>query len=109
MISAVIAALLLWVVFSAKTWRFPWYYFFSILAGELLLIFAAGFLSSFLLLPFTARGTTLCKECGASMFFAGRHFDPLGSPRPHWTDVVIFIVFIGVNVAFWFALASNTP
>jgi hypothetical protein len=106
-IAATVATIPLWVVSILNPWSFPWYYFFSIFAGELLMMFLAGFTCSFLLGPFAASGTTTCKQCGAPMFFAGRHFDPLGSKMPHWSDIVILVVFVGWNVAVWFAVKSG--
>ena len=103
LIAAATATVPLWL-FSLYE-QFPWYYFVSILAGELLLIYFAGFASSFLLLPF--RGTFRCKQCGAPMLLCGRHFDPAGSPRPHWSDIVICVLFIGLNVAVWVTLVRG--
>jgi hypothetical protein len=105
LLAAAVAAIPLWV-FSLHE-EFPWYYFVSILAGELILVFMAGFLTSFLLMPLFTAGTTLCKNCRSPMFFAGQHFDPAGSDRPHWSDIVIVVFFIGLNVAVWIALARG--
>jgi len=101
-LTAVAATLPLWV-FSLRE-QFPWYYFISILAGELILVFFAGFLSSFLLMPFILAGTTICRKCHAAVFLAGRHFDPAGSLRPHWSDLAVFVAFIGLNVVVWMVL-----
>ena len=88
---------------------FPWYYLVSILAGELLLVFASGFLSMFLSAPFTiVRQVKSCPNCGAPLAFAGRHFDPLGSLRPHWSDILIFVVFVVLNIAVWVSLIRGT-
>src|SRR5665213_1882203 len=103
LITAATATVPLWL-FSLYV-QFPWYYFISILAGELLLIYLAGFFAGFLLLPF--RGTFRCKQCGAPMSLAGRHFDPAGSLRPHWSDIVILVVFIGLNIAVWISLPKG--
>jgi len=84
-----------------------WYYLFQILAGELLLIFLSGFMSTFLLLPFTFWRTRHCPECGAPTFFAGQHFDPLGSPRPHWSDIIVFVVFVSCNVVVWIKILGG--
>ena len=84
--------------------RLPPYCLVGILADELLLLFGAGFISSWLLMPFDVAGTVLCKHCQAPMFFAGRHFDPKGSPRPDWSDIVIFVAFIALNVVVWTVL-----
>ncbi|HEY2082986.1 MAG TPA: hypothetical protein VGI88_09395 [Verrucomicrobiae bacterium] len=103
---ATTAAVPLWVSFLRQD--FPWYYFVSILAGELLLVFLSGLLSSFLLAPFTiASEARRCPKCGAPMFFAGQHFTSGGSDRPHYSDIVIFAVFIGLNVAVWITLLKN--
>lgn len=104
LIAATAAAFPLWLVSLSEPWQFPWYYLFSILAGELLLVFAAGFLSTPFLMPFASAGTTVCQKCRAPMFCAGRHFDPLGSARPHWTDVVLFVVFLALNIVVWLVI-----
>jgi hypothetical protein len=102
LLAALTATVPLWV-FSLRE-QFPWYYLISIMAGELILVFAAGFLSSVLLRPFSLAGTSICKSCRAAMFLAGRHFDPSGSSRPHWSDIVISVAFVGLNVVVWIAL-----
>jgi hypothetical protein len=103
LIAAGVAAVPLWL-FSIYE-DFPWYYCVSILAGELLLVFVSGFLSMFLLAPFTiVTQARYCPKCGSPLGFAGRHFDPLGSQRPHWRDIAIFIVFIALNIAVWVSL-----
>ena len=101
LIAAGVATIPLWLVSLLNPWNFPWYYLFGILSGELLLIFGAGFLSSVLVLPFIESADASCKQCRSPMFLAGRHFDPLGSSKPHWSDIVILIVFVGLNVAVW--------
>ena len=103
LIAAAVATVPLWL-FSLHE-QFPWYYFVSILAGEFLLIYCAGFLSSFILIPF--RDTFRCKQCGAPMMLCGRHFDPAGSRRPHWSDMLILVLFVGLNVVVWVALARG--
>jgi hypothetical protein len=105
-IAAATATVPWWLASICDPWHFPWYYLFSILAGELLLVFLAGFLFSFLEMPFTITETTLCKKCRAPMFLVGRHFDPLGSRRPHWRDIAIFVLFVGLNITVWFEFAS---
>ena len=107
LICAAIAALPLWLVSLFEPWEFPWYCLVNILAGELLLLFLSGFVSGLVLTPFTSAGTTLCRACGAPMFLAGRHFDPLGSAKPHWSDWVISAVFVAVNLVFWGALLTG--
>jgi len=85
--------------------QFAWYYIFGIFAGECLLAYCAGFLSNFIILPFS--GTTKCKQCGATMMFCGRHFNPAGSPKPDRSDIVICAIFIGLNVVLWVFLATG--
>lgn len=103
LIAAAAATVPLWL-FSLYE-QFQWYYLVSILAGELLLIYCAGFLSSFVLMPF--QGTLRCKQCGAPMLLCGRHFDPAGSTRPHWSDIVILVIFIGLNIVVWLSLVKG--
>ena len=103
LIAAAVATVPLWLLSLHE--QFPWYYFVSILAGEFLLIYCAGFLSSFILIPF--RDTFRCKQCGAPMMLCGRHFDPAGSRRPHWSDMLILVLFVGLNVVVWVALARG--
>lgn len=104
-ILAAAATLPLWLVMQREPWGLPWYYVVCIFAGELLLVFGAGFLTSFLMM-FDSVGTVLCRDCRAPMFFAGQHFDPLGSRIPHWKDIALFVVFTGLNVAVWLALSG---
>jgi len=85
-----------WVI-AFIIWRLPWYHLLGIYAGELLMIFAAGFLSSFFLL----LDSMTCPRCRKAMLLNGRHFDPLGSKRPHWKDMLLLVVFIGMNVLLW--------
>jgi hypothetical protein len=54
LIAAATATVPLWL-FSLYE-QFPWYYIVSILAGECLLIYCAGFLSSFMIWPFRVCG-----------------------------------------------------
>jgi hypothetical protein len=107
-IAAATATVPIWIVTLREPWSFPWYYLFGIFAGELLLVFVAGFIPSVVLTPFSPSPLRHCRKCGAQMFFAGQHFDPLGSRTPHWKDVVIFVIFIGLNVMVWHAL-MHTP
>jgi hypothetical protein len=103
-IAAATATLPLWLVSLRNPWNFPWYYLFYIFAVELLIVFLSGIVAGVLLGPFNVGGTRICKHCGAPMFFAGRHFDPKGSPKPHWSDVVIFGAFISTNIVIWCSL-----
>lgn len=106
LIAAAAATVPLWLFAIHED--FQWYYFVSILAGELLLVFFSGFLSMFLLAPLTiVRKARSCPKCGAPLGFAGRHFDPLGSERPHWSDLVIFVLFIALNIAVWISLVRG--
>ncbi len=125
LIAAAAATVPIWL-FSLHE-GFEWYYLVSILAGELLLLFASGILSSILIPPIAAIGFVIgaiwglitkrpmalrgkigrCPNCGSTLFFAGRHFDPLGSKHPHWTDIVIFIAFIALNVTVWVCLVKS--
>ena len=87
---------------------FPWYYLISILAGELLLIFLSGFLAVIVTAPFAVfRNPKSCPKCRARLGFAGRHFDPLGSHKPHWTDIAIFLIFIGLNIKVWISIVRG--
>jgi hypothetical protein len=106
-ITATTAAIPLWIASLSKPWHFPWYYFFRILAGELLLLYLSGFIASFLLIPFTSAGILLCKKCVAAMSFAGRHFDALGSSKPHWSDFAVSVVFVALNILVWFSIAAG--
>lgn len=101
---AIVFAILFCIYFVREPYSLPWYYSLSFLAGELLLIFTTGFLGGILLSPFLTYGTNVCRKCGAPVFCAGQHYDPLGSPKPHWTDIAIFIFVIAINAAIWFAL-----
>lgn len=100
---AVVATVPLWVY---SLWEgMEWYYFVSILAGELLLAYLAGFLAGAVSGPF--QRVSHCKQCGARMMFCGRHFNPAGSPKPHRSDIAISIVFTGLNIALWYGLVTG--
>ena len=79
-----------------------WNSIVAVSAGELLAMYAAGFLSSIVLL-FGSRGTYRCRECGSSMLLAGRHFDPAGDSDAHYSDFLILGLFALLNVGFWIA------
>ena len=102
-IAALVATFPLWLLSIHNGWS--WYYFVSILAGELLLIYASGFVCMFLWAPIAVvKNSGSCPKCGAPLALAGRHFDPKGSQRPHWSDLLIFVVFITLNIIVWMSL-----
>jgi len=101
-IVAFVAAVPWWLVLIRDPWDVPRYYLLNIFAGELLLFYPAEYFSSLARTIFLARPMNKCSKCGAPMFFAGRHFDPLGSKKPHWTDIVLFVLFIIENIIIWF-------
>jgi hypothetical protein len=107
LIAAATATVPLWLL-SLRA-QYPWYCFVSVLAGELLLLILAGFLIGFLrqFLMFFTR-TLICNKCGARMELNGRNFDPLGSTRPHWSDILLFAVFIGLNIWVWISIANGS-
>ena len=98
--SAVLAALAIHVRLSLSPDGMPWYYFISILAGELLLLWFSGNLAAAFTLPFQ-REPRACPGCGGSAkrFFAGRYFKP--SAKAHWTDWVDMAAFFVANVILW--------
>ncbi len=82
---------------------FPWYYFFSAFAGELLLLFVAGFpLTLFKIATGGGSITRRCPKCGGQMTFRGRHFTY--SQTPYWEDCALFIIFVVLNVVAWINL-----
>ncbi|MEO6567638.1 MAG: hypothetical protein ABIO94_02645 [Opitutaceae bacterium] len=90
-------------IVALRSGYFSWWSgIIPVIAGELLALYAAGFISS-IFLAFDTRGTNKCRECGASMFFAGRHFDPAGDEDAHYSDFLILGVFATLNVIFWIA------
>jgi DNA-directed RNA polymerase subunit RPC12/RpoP len=106
-IAAFLAALALSFVLFRTPWKFPWYYFFCIFAGELLLLFVAGFpLSLFKLATGAGSITRRCPACGAQMTFRGRHITKSQTPR--LTDYVLLFLFIAANVCVWLILIRST-
>jgi len=100
LIMVVVAAVALGIFLICK--GFPWYYMVGMLAGEFFMLFVSGMLSMFLSVPvILIRRVVSCPKCGAPLTFAGRHFDPLGSRLPHWSDILISVVFVALNVALW--------
>lgn len=97
-----LATLPIWFAALREPWNFPWYCGAIIFAGELLVMFGAGFVAG-IFFSFDVRGKTTCEHCNAPTFFAGRHFDPKGYRRPNWRDAGVTAVFLGLNVAIWFS------
>lgn len=96
-VAALIAAIPWGFVLSRAPWNFPWYYFFCIFAGELLVLFVAGLpLSFFFIGGSMARR---CSICGAPMTLRGRYFTKLQKPR--WADAALLLLFFAMNVAAW--------
>jgi DNA-directed RNA polymerase subunit RPC12/RpoP len=90
-------------IIALRSGHFSWWYgIVSVIAGELLALYAAGFISS-IFLVFDSRGINRCRECGGRMFFAGRHFDPAGDEDAHYGDFLILGVFALLNMIFWIA------
>ena len=105
-IVAAVAAVPLWIASLRDPWNLAWYFLPCFFAGELLLFFAAGLVASVLYVV-TSSGLEMCWHCRGLMRFAGRHFDPAGTNTPHWSDVVILLIFAGLNVIVWYELACN--
>lgn len=81
--------------------NFPWYSVFYIFAGELLALFIAGMA---LTLFFIVGGSIIhrCPSCGAPMTLRELHFTK--SQKPHWTDTVLLLLFVAINVGMWVSL-----
>jgi hypothetical protein len=98
-----IAAFLATIAFSFKLfrapWDLPWYYFFGVFAGEILLFFIAGFFISIIMMIGEPR---FCGECKAPVQLTGRHFTYSRTPR--WSDCVLFALFVVMNVLIWLNL-----
>jgi DNA-directed RNA polymerase subunit RPC12/RpoP len=93
-------------IFLRAPWDLPWYYFFCIFAGELILLFISGFLLSMVkIISGTRTATMRCSACGASMTFRGRHIAKSKTPR--LTDYVVLILFLTLNVAVWLSLCHK--
>ncbi len=104
-IAALIATVGLWV-FPLHALP-PWYCFFGVLSGELLLIYLAGIPASILVALLSRQETRKCLQCGAPMFFAGRHFDPAGTSKPLAEDILLFAIFAGATAAVWRFLVNT--
>jgi hypothetical protein len=100
-----IASFLATIAFSFKLfrapWNLPWYYFFGIFAGEILLFFVAGFLVTVIMVIVEPK---FCGKCKAPLQLAGRHFTYSKTPR--WSDYVLFILFVVINIVIWLKFES---
>ena len=105
LIAAAAATVPLWLLSIREGW--PWYYLVSILAGELLLVFVSGFILCFNGVTDRLQADAVLPELRSTIVLAGRHFDPLGSQRPHLNDMAVFVVFSGLNVAAWISMARG--
>lgn len=84
-----------------EPWGLPWYCFFGIYAGELLLFFASGFPLSVIGM---LGGRHSCKKCKAPALLSGRYFNYGQKP---WVEVyVIFSVHTVLNVVIWLNLVK---
>jgi hypothetical protein len=81
-------------------WELPWYYFFGIYAGELLLFFISGFPLSF----FGGGMVHRCKKCKSLMMFCGRYFKYEDKPWPE--DYALFVIHAILNVIIWLNLVK---
>jgi hypothetical protein len=104
----VVVAFIATVIWSFALFRaplnLPWYYVFCIFAGELLAFFIAGLA---LTLFFIVGGSIIhrCPSCGAPMTLRGRHFTK--SPKPRWSDFVLLLFFVALNVVVWINLCHH--
>ncbi len=105
-ITAFLGTLALSFILFRTPWNFPWYYFFCIFAGELLLLFVAGFpLSLFKLATGSGSIIRRCPACGANMTFRGRHITKSQTPRR--IDCVLLCLFVAMNVTLWLILQHS--
>jgi hypothetical protein len=108
-IAAFFGTLALLFILLRTPWNFPWFYFFFIFAGELLLLFIAGFpLSLFKLAAGGGSIVRRCPACEADMTLRGRHITKSQTPR--WADYALLVLFTAVNVTLWFfyKIGQNT-
>ena len=91
---ALVASVPLSFILFRAPWSLPWYSFFGIVAGEILALFAVGFVTS----PFLgSRVPSSCPRCGAPVTFRGRSFSD--SPRPRIDDIVLLAFLTAANVS----------
>jgi len=102
-IAALLGTVALSVLLFRAPWNFPWYYCFCIFAGELLLLFVAGFpLTIFNMATGGGSIARPCPSCGAPMTLRGRHFTK--SQKPRWSDLALLFFFVVLNVVLWMDL-----
>ena len=95
---AIVFALPLCVYLMFSKIALPWYHGAGILAGELLLFYAAG-LAGGLLMAVTHIRPSRCPKCRKPLLSAGNYFK--NGERPNTEDAVLSIVYVGFNVAVW--------
>ncbi len=98
-------ALPLWLFLVLSSWSFQWYYGISILAAELLLFYGVSVIAG-IILHFRSIPPSLCPECGARLILNGSYFD--NKEKPNLEDIVLSILYVGVNVGFWLFLLAKT-
>lgn len=97
-------ALPLWIFLLFPPWSLPWYYVVSILAGEMLLFYVAGFLTGFVLMFRNIR-PMLCPKCRKPLSPCGRYVKD--DDKPNMDDGVLSIIHVGLNIGLWTALLSG--
>ena len=107
LLAAAAAAVPLWIYLLLAPWSLAWYSVFGVFAAELLLVFVTAPFATLLVMLFKVQDTNICTQCGALMFFASRHFDPLGYHKPCSDDLVILVALVAENAAIWAALLTS--
>jgi hypothetical protein len=60
----------------------------------------AGLASSLIYICYPG-GLMRCRDCKGFMLLAGTHFSPDGTHKPHWSEIIMIAVHVGVNIAIW--------
>ena len=68
------------------------------------MLFAAGFFAGVVDSMVYRSGALKCPKCGEPFVSTGRHFDPLGSKRPHRCDLALLASFVALNVVVCLAI-----
>ena len=91
--AALLASLPIDFVLLRPPWSLPWTSFAGIIAGELLLLFASGFVAGM----FCGVAPPVCRDCKAWMSLRGRYFSD--SRRPRSSDLAILSIFTAINIS----------
>jgi hypothetical protein len=80
----------------------PWYHFFGVLAGEMILFYVTGSITD-LVLVFGNNVPEKCPKCGSDLVL-GCYYDD--GEKMNSIDLMNTVIYIGINAGVWISLLT---